>query len=290
MKAEFVFPNLTKNNLGSTSQRGGLSERWKLAGNLRCTFIEISATLIKNKTEEKLTSLKIGDFLTNNEIAKLYTSNNHIPMKLKYIMHTEPALTVPNLSGRRITPDIQWRDEKWCDKYLEMIHNITRFFHHPASVIEIHPGFKENTFQDIARFISKLRSSYKKEFNITPLILLENRTEQFISTGKDIENYWHFLNYNFPELIQNTGIVLDIQQLYTRTTNNFFTQFNAIPQDCLKAFHIHTDHRAPMLNDRIPWKVVFGLISELDHSIIINPEIHQKRSVKTAIEFCKKLL
>jgi len=50
-----------------------------------------------------------------------------------------------------------------------------------------------------------------------------------------------------------------------------------IPNECLKAFHIHTNQKVPKLNDEIPWRLVFGKIKELDHNILINPEIHQKK-------------
>ena len=87
-----------------------------------------------------------------------------------------------------------------------------------------------------------------------------------------------------------SGVVLDVQQLYTRVKGKFIEEFLLIPDDCLKAFHIHTKHRWPKLNDEIPWKFVFGRMKELSGKVLINPEIHQKNRVQQVIKFCKDLL
>jgi NAD(P)-dependent dehydrogenase (short-subunit alcohol dehydrogenase family) len=52
--------------------------------------------------------------------------------------------------------------------------------------------------------------------------------------------------------MDNTGIVLDVQQLYTKTKGKFVEELLMIPDNCLKAFHIHTNHKWPKLNDEIP--------------------------------------
>ena len=48
VKVSYVYPNVS-----GILQRGGLLERWKLAKKLGCTYIEIPADFIKNKTEIK---------------------------------------------------------------------------------------------------------------------------------------------------------------------------------------------------------------------------------------------
>jgi hypothetical protein len=82
--------------------------------------------LIKNKTEERQTSLNIGDFLSQKEISLLYTEDNEIPEGLKYILHTEPSLSKENRFGSKVTPPINWHDKKkWSLRYLEMILSIS---------------------------------------------------------------------------------------------------------------------------------------------------------------------
>ena len=160
----------------------------------------------------------------------------------------------------------------------------------PADIIEIHPGYKKNTFEDICEVVQKIIDLYDSRYGFKPLTLLENRTQQFISRGKDIKQLWEYVTKNYPQLEQNFGIVLDVQQLKSRTKDNFIKEYDLIPLESLKGFHIHTKHRWPKHNDPIPWKYVFGRIRQIEHDIIINPEIHQYKRVNQAIKFCEDLL
>ena len=142
----YVYPNLSVFHKQRPSIRGGLTQRWKEARKLNCKYIEVPATLIKNKTEEKITGLKIGDFLTKKEISQLYIKET-VPEGLKYILHTEPSL-----KGSKI----KWYDQEWTQKYIEMIIQITEHLSKPAEIIEIHPGNKKNTFHNICECVEKL--------------------------------------------------------------------------------------------------------------------------------------
>jgi len=287
---DYVYPNLSPAHLKSVTPRGGLIERWKLAKDTNCAYIEVPCHLVYNKTEEELTNLKIGDFLGEKEILQLYTRYEETPQSLKYVFHTEPSIGKSNRYGRRIYSEIKWYDEVWSNRYLEMILSIIDYLNHPPSIIEIHPGDTQNNYDNLARFEKSIIETFKSYFDYKPVILLENRTEQFISTGKQIKTYWNHIKDEHSDLVKDTGIVLDIQQLHTKTGDRFLQELEQIPKDCLKGFHIHTKHRWPKLNDLIPWRYVFGKIKQLDQNIIINPEIHQKKRVSQAIEFCNSLL
>ena len=63
---------------------------------------------------------------------------------------------------------------------------------------------------------ARLLDAYYHQHRFYPLILLENRTEQFISTGRDVKGFWEFIVDSYPSLMEHTGVVLDVQQLYTR--------------------------------------------------------------------------
>jgi len=63
-EVSYVYPNLSQGYLKSKNILGGLSERWALAQETGCEYFELAGTLIKNKTEEILTSLGIGNFLS----------------------------------------------------------------------------------------------------------------------------------------------------------------------------------------------------------------------------------
>jgi len=276
-------------NTYKKSIRGGLTERWVQAQKSNCEYIEVPATLIKNKTEERITGLEIGDFLTKNEISQFYLKET-LPNDLKYILHTEPSLSKTNSEGRKIQPPIKWYDQTWTQRYLEMVIQITEHLSKPAEIIEIHPGYNKNTYQNICEMVENLIEVYQAKYGFRPLVLLENRTEQFISRGKDIKELWSYLLSDFPHLEKAFGVVLDIQQLKSKTKDNFHREFDLIPLDSLKGFHIHTRHRWPTFNDRIPWRFVFGRISEIKHDFIINPEIHQQKKVQQTINFCEDLL
>jgi hypothetical protein len=290
VSVEFVYPNLSPVHLKSETPRGGLLERWKLAEGTNCTFIEVPCHLIYNKTEETMTNLQIGEFLGEKEIQLLYTKPDEIPSELKYVFHTDPSIGKQNRYGRRRFSEIRWFDEAWSKKYLKMIFSIVNYLGSPPSIIEIHPGDKQNTNNDLAAIQNLILDSFNSTYGFKPLMLLENRTEQFISTGRQISDYWSDIKDKHPDLVKNAGIVLDVQQLHTKTGDRFLKEFELIPEDCLKGFHIHTKHRWPKLNDLIPWRYVFGKIKQFEHSIIINPEIHQKGRVNQAIEFCTNLL
>jgi len=84
--------------------------------------------------------------------------------------------------------------------------------------------------------------------------------------------------------------VLDVQQLYTVTKESFAIELDAFPSDAIKGCHIHFKHRVPSSSNVIPWKQAFAKIAEAKNNVIINPEVHHKNKVKTAIEFCEGML
>ena len=283
VNVSYVYPNVS-----GITQRGGLLERWKLAENLGCVYIEVPADFIKNKTEIEKTDLDLGYFLNEPAITVLYKKDYKIPQELKYILHTEPSLRRNNGYGISYQAPLKWYNREWLEKFVCMVISISKFLGIPATVIEIHPGDKRNSFEDIIMSITFLLDRYNEEFKIEPLILIENRTGQFISSGKDISSFWRFLSANNPDLEEKTGIVLDVQQLYTVTKKNFLREFEMIPIEALKGFHIHSKHRTPDLSNEIPWERVFDRISNMNGNTIINPEIHHKNKVKDAIKFCEE--
>ena len=289
-KISYVYPNVSELN---KEGRNKLSERWKLAKNLGCDYIEVPAHFIQSGWEIDHTKLKRGDFLTGEAIKKIYKKDDKLPHELKYILHTEYR-----------KPRLKWYDKKWVNKFVNMIISISDSFKIPADIIEIHPGNKprdkRNYFSDIQYFkeiinaITYLLDRYTEKFGVEPFILIENRTDQRISCGKDIEEFWDFLSGEYPHLKKKTGIVLDVQQLYTATKKNFLKEFKMIHlESAIKGFHIHngpTAHQVPTLSDKIPWEKVFDRIADMGGDIIINPEVHHKNKVEDAIKFCKGML
>ena len=121
-------------------------------------------------------------------------------------------------------------------------------------------------------------------------MVVENRTGQFISNGQQIADFWEKLLSTERCLCDVVGVVLDIQQLYTVTKNDFLKQLKLIPHNSVKGLHIHCRHRTPSIENKIPWKSVFSWVGEIKHKIFINPEVHHQSQANETIFFCNKMM
>lgn len=135
-----------------------------------------------------------------------------------------------------------------------------------------------------------IRTAFEEGFGVAPAVLLENRTGHFVQDGASIARFWICLLSSAPDLAEDSGIVLDIQQLYTVTRNRFLQDLGELPMDALQAFHVHAKHHAPAPDDPIPWRVVFSFIDRIDRPVLINPEVHHLGQVKATIAFCRAML
>jgi len=187
-----------------------------------------------------------------------------------------------------VQPPLRWNDELWRVRFTRLVCDISEFLGSPAANIEIHPGDRRNSSGDILKGVQLLLAEYEKVFGIVPEILLENRTGQVISTGKEIAGICHCCETDYPELLQHFGIVLDVQQLYTVTKGKFLVELDAIPMEFVKGFHIHAKHQAPSIDDPIPWEEVFSRIRGIRQDLIINPEVLLMKNVGATIGFCEK--
>jgi len=278
MTISYVYPNTTGNRF-----RGRLDDRSRLAKNVGCSFIEVPADLIKNKTEVTVTGQEFCTFLTKESIKKIYQPTENRTGLLPYIFHTDPAL---NKMVR-----LRWNDPVWTEKYVQMILNISDYLGIPPAKIEIHPGDSENSYADIVNGVKAIQAGYRDANGYIPEILLENRTGQFISQGKQIAVLWDYVMQYNPELAGSFGIVLDVQQLFTVTKEKFLQSLDRIPDECLKGFHIHSrSHQPPSDDDGIPWPKVFEKIAGIGHDVIINPEILHSSRVAGVIGFCEEMI
>lgn len=282
---KFVYPNVS-----GIEQRGSLVGRWKLASQSGCEYIEVPADFIKNGSETKKTKLDLCSFIPPKALPLLYKRDSAIPPQLKYILHTEPSLPRSDGYGLSSQAPLKWYDEDWINRLTEMVISICRFFHKPASAIEIHPGDARNEFRHIGNAVRMLLEAFRDEFQMETLIMLENRTGQFISTGEQIADFWAYIKGNCPDLVASLGIVLDIQQLHTCTNEAFIRHLELIPNESIKGLHIHRKHRLPRIGDGLPWEQAFRKIAELRSEVLINPEVHHNKDVRATIEFCKESL
>lgn len=183
---------------------------------------------------------------------------------------------------------LRWNDESWRVRFSRLVCDISEFLGSPAAKIEIHPGDRRNSHDDILKGVQLILAEYEKIFGIAPGILLENRTGQVISTGKEIAGICRCCETDYPELLQHFGIVLDVQQLFTVTKGKFLLELDSIPMEFVKGFHIHAKHQAPSVTDPIPWEDVFSRIRGIGHDVIINPEVLLMKNVGATIGFCEE--
>jgi hypothetical protein len=280
----FVLPNTSEMNRGG---RGSLLDRVRFAESTGCALMEVPADFVKNKTEIRLTGLEMGSFLDRRAISLLYRAES-APPGCQVVLHTEPELNVPGI--------LRWHDERWVDCFVAMQLALVEHLGVPPTAIEIHPGDRLNSPAQILTGARRLIDAFGTAFGKVPLIFLENRTGQVVSDGRDLAEVWREAAGCGPELLSRFGIVLDIQQLFTQTsgrsknTERFLASLRLIPDEALRAFHIHCRHGVPTLADPMPWQTVFGRIRQLKRPLFINPEIHHSNRIPAAMEFCRRLL
>ncbi|WP_440950713.1 hypothetical protein [Methanosphaerula subterraneus] len=284
IEVTYLFPNLS-----SLRQRGGLSSRLDTAQSLGCGYLEVPADFVKNRTEVAKTGLAMGSFLTRGAIAALYDAESG-PAPLPYILHTEPSIPRTDGYGMRSQAPLCWYDRAWTEALVEMTVGVAERLNAPPAIVEIHPGDARNRDDDLVRAMIAIRAAFEDRFGVMPAVLLENRTGQFIRDGASIARFWEHLLSAAPELVGDCGIVLDVQQLFTVTRGQLMRNLVEIPPDALKAFHIHALHRAPAMDNPIPWDEVFAVIRRLDHPVLINPEVHHLVQVGPTIQFCREML
>ena len=283
--ADYIYPNVTE-----VAQRGGLIERWHLAEPLGCTYIEIPADFIKNRTEVERTGQDMGSVLNRSSVELLYDRDTAVPGNLRYLLHTEPAIPRRDRHGGQVTATLRWRDPGWVTVFGDMLLEIEDLLGIPPEMIEIHPGDRRNTHADIVRGMHALITAHWNAFGVEPLVLLEHHKDQAISTGSQIRSFWTTLRDIHPEIAGLTGITLDPWHLYAATGENFLRSLGGAPPDALRAFHIHNDLRPPSLGDRVPWPQVFEVIGSVPERPRIKPVVYQRSRVSGAIAFCEEML
>ncbi len=282
---DYIYPNVTE-----VAQRGGLLERWRLADALGCTYIEVPADFIKNRTEVERTGQDIGSILKRSSIEALYERDTALPASLAYVLHTEPAIPRRDGHGRQVQADLRWRDPIWLAAFGDMLLDIEDYIGFPPDIIEIHPGSRKNRYADIVAAMHALIVVHWNAFGTEPLILLENSTDQSIATAGQIRAFWEILKDLHPEIADLAGIALDPWHLRAAAREEFPEALALVPPEALKAFHIHNNLVPPSAADTIPWREVFSVIENLPGRVHIKPVVYQRDRVAEAIAFCEGML
>ena len=230
-------------------------------------LIEMPANFLKNGSMINLKTVK-------NYYSREYLDNKEI----KYILHTEPV--------ENSKKQLKWYDKSWMNQFVKHIFSIIDFLDIEPYAIELHSGEflkGQNNIEVFSEAIKTLYDKFLEKYNKKPLFFVENRTRQYIASGSDIKEFWKFFSSKYPQLVDNVGIILDIQQLYTNSkffNDDFFDEFNKIPNNCLYGSHIHHNHVKPSIEDDIPWQYIEdNLGSKIRHDLpfhvlpeVINPK------------------
>ena len=289
----FVYPSMVQ---PEGTFRGGLLSRWAEASQLDCNYIEIPANFVKNAHEERVTGIEVCQMLTDSAIGHLYTSSDHVPEDLRYILHTEPSFAHPDSNGiKRPAADLRWHDQEWVSEFSAMLISISECLGKPADIIEIHPGSNRSVrMRDIVASMESIKGIYGDYFgHHSPKVVLENRLGSNVETGRDLREFWMTLEEHAPDLCDSCGIVLDLSVLFNtaRKKGESYSEYlDTIPIGGIKGIHVHTLHRAPSPGDAVPWDLAFAKVKQIDHDFFINPEIHHKNRVRESIGFCRGMI
>jgi hypothetical protein len=281
----YVYPNVA-----SLKQRGGFDERWGLAREHGCAYIEVPADFIKNRTEVRATGLDLCAVPDRAAIEKLYDGDSACRKEVHYILHTEPSLRRTDGYGISAQAPLKWYDAGWRERFVQMVLDVSDVLGRPADMIEVHPGDRRNTTQDIIASVVSLLDAYEGAFGMRPAVMLENRTGQCIQEGREIRKLADDVAARGDDLLASFGCVLDVQQLHTVTKERCFASFDLVPPAFLRGFHIHRKHGTPSVGDPIPWGRICAKIGTFDHPVIINPEVHHKNEVGETIGFCRGMV
>jgi len=294
MDVKYVLPNLSTFN-----QRGSIENRSRIAEEIcdkhnRISFqmVEIPADFVKNQSEVSKTCLPLGSMLTTEYVGKIYDSEDGISKP--YCLHTEPG--IPRRVARTsITSKLRWFDQSWIDSFHNHVLSIIEFIGKPPTAIEVHPGTQQKKMNNLGSLIFGLKSfmiRLEDSIDCMPEIFIENRTPHIISSGYSIKTFRDELlsidsNDGLP-----IGIILDIQQLYSKTKERFVEEIRTIPHDIIKGFHIHQLHRTPVSEGTIDWSVVREFIhsGKYKSKLHILPEVHHMNQLIETYSFCTDFL
>jgi hypothetical protein len=282
VNVSYVYPNTCE-----LAQRGGLVDRWRLAVAAGCSCVEVPADFIKGVSEERKTGLGVCSFLSPDAIGALYVRDADTPAELEYCLHTEPSLPREDQYGLVHQAALMWHNKEWVKQFVAMTLDLGRFFGKPPRYIEVHPGDQRNAFKDLLSAVHLLLDGHVAVFGEKPVVLVENRTNQFISKGSDVASFWQFIVDHEAELRGQLGVVLDVSQFFTVTRAAFLAQFDMIPLEALRGLHVHFKHGAPSLSDAVPWMQVFNKIKWSNGDVLVNPEVSHKKNVAPTIKFCQ---
>ncbi len=288
---DYVFPNIRR----PRNCRGGLAERWELAGEHGCSYIEMPAPFVYNNSEKKITGQRYGEFFTPETMSLLYTEGKDLPGSLKYILHTDPGFDNTsagngNSKGFGYNPkDLKWYDRTWVESYARMLAELAGYLGTVPHTIEIHPGSPKNNAVDYVLAMHTIRTIFEDQTGQMPEIVLENLTASHVYSGAHLSEIAEFLEASDSDLAESCGFVVDISGIWTANKQDkevYSASFDAIPLDFVRGLHIHLKHQSVDEMENPPfWAYFREWFATIDHPIFINPEVHTMKSFLTTYPY-----
>ena len=283
---DYVFPNLRR-----PGNRGGLAERWDLAVEHGCRYIEMPAPFVFVEHEKRATGQSYGELLTPETIAMLYTEGSALPGDLEYILHTDPGFD--NVGSGYSPQYVRWYDPEWVDNYARMLVEVADHLGKIPHTMEIHPGSHKNKAPDYVAAMKTLQEVFEEQTGRRPGIVLENLMKSRVHSGVHLAEIWQPLLATDPSMAESCGFVVDVSGIWTANKTEkeaYQVSFNAIPIDAVKGLHVHLKHK-PVVEEDDPafWACVREWMKTIDHPIFLNPEIHTMEDFLVLYPYCRGL-
>jgi len=283
--ARFIYPNVTEDNRDG---RGSLSARLEQAGLLGCEWAEVPADPVRDAREAEVTGLAIGAILDATSVARLYATSDAPVPDGKYILHAEtPPGAAPSSESHRAGP--LWSDKQWANRFAEMLLIIAQHLGSAPAAVEIQSGDRGNSLADIIFGARVIHDRLEKNLGFEPQVWLENCSGQAVQSGKELAAFWQVV-WRTPRLPPWLGVVLDVDHLWMATESSFEAELESIPDNAVRALHVHRRGGVPSFDDVLPWDRVFARPFAQARGLPVLPKVQQRADVPRTIQFCKQQL
>jgi len=275
----WIHPNLGKYYRSVPPIRGTLKERLRDALKLNLTIIEVPFDLVRKENGESITLKKrVGEIITKEDFPLLYGESS---FEGRYVLHTDPELKIGHV--------LYWNVPEWRRRYVNSIIEFSDFVGKPPTAIEYHPSKPKRSKNHMVNLIIESFDKFE-EAGFTPYILIENRTGMYISTVKDMINFYRNVCENLsPNELSKFGFCIDVSQLYTQTKVDPIEDLKMLPRDHILSWHIHYRHRPPSDRDPISWNKVAKLVIETKNAFCL-PEVFKFNEIIKTIRYIERYI
>ncbi len=276
---DWSYPNLRKYYRNRPPIRGTLNDRFIDAKKLGLTRIEVPFDLVRlENNEHKILNKNVGDIITREDFKLLY-GENAFEFDGEYILHTDPELKKGHI--------LYWNQPQWRSRYIESIIDFSDFVGKPPLAVEFHPSKLRRSRGHMIHLILEAFDKFR-DAGFLPYIMIENRRDMYISTAKDMINFYEKISENLASKeLSKFGFCVDVSQLYFQIRRDPFDDLKSLPKDSILGWHIHYKHNPPSDRDPINWKNISKLI---DKNVFCLPEVFNTKNIIKTINYIEEII